>query len=903
MPIMLSKLKENYRINQPSSGSWTPYTPDLIASLSESLDLGGIKLTPELYTAIPSIWSYPLFFKFILLDSSEEIRNQDIYKEILSEWRGLLALLALAKYLNLPVSVEKVQITSSVGKQIFTNFPQENISGTSWENIGVILYDDEPIGMLSPLTLVCTSPNYINVIESEKVRWYDGAKLQDPIYKLRDKEKALLKMYLQNLVNEITNLHINGNDIDNNIVGLIQNFINQIGEVEEINNIRQQLLSNEFSAVFKALLTSYSIIPPRTSDIGIRKNGKLYILYDENMKEQFENREVKIYGDYTLDQVSNVREIIKESEDIELIDVDELFTPKIIKLVPDKIQLPGTYNKNNFITPLKENVFEIFTPDEIRNNLNIEEKGKDVIVKFTINFRESGLTFIKEKEYKRDDVILYDKFLIIAFWPFVAPNYPGYLFISEYIMDSLISVEAPTSISEENKGGVKKTDLKFDVFEVNEPPTYIKVKYKGDYAGFILVEQPETPQSQEKKEWIVSIDFGTDNTIAFYRDRKEKEKKEKITPQDLTKIISRPTDENLLKSNLFNYFVPNSHIPLPLVTAYRVFDKIDENPLLHGNIVVDVLELDIFGNVKLNLKWSEEPEDRYLIRAWINQFAFHIVSQAVKNGVKEIKFKFAYPTALKNEGDYKSHFSGAIESLKKKVENFIQIDDNIEWETESVASAKFYDVKIFHGLLSVDIGGGTTDISLWKKDELIKQVSIRFAGRDIFSDTLSHTKLGEKILQELLRDKSEWINTFNKFRNNPNVFPLKLYNILKENENEIKGKITSISGTNYFKIFRLILGIGLLSIVYYSSKLISDVYEGNKLSIRIGGNGSKIIYWLENGKDLIERAYKKFLKSKNINIDLQISNEPKEEVGKGLLNEIQLQVDSKVEYNPYSWIY
>jgi hypothetical protein len=108
---------------------------------------------------------------------------------------------------------------------------------------------------------------------------------------------------------------------------------------------------------------------------------------------------------------------------------------------------------------------------------------------------------------------------------------------------------------------------------------------------------------------------------------------------------------------------------------------------------------------------------------------------------------------------------------------------------------------------------------------LIKQVSIRFAGRDIFSDTLFHTKLGEKILQELSRDKSKWIDTFNRFRNNPEVFSLKLYNILKENENEIKGKITSISGTNYFKIFRLILGIGLLSIVYYSSKLISDVYE------------------------------------------------------------------------------
>jgi hypothetical protein len=76
--------------------------------------------------------------------------------------------------------------------------------------------------------------------------------------------------------------------------------------------------------------------------------------------------------------------------------------------------------------------------------------------------------------------------------------------------------------------------------------------------------------------------------------------------------------------------------------------------------------------------------------------------------------------------------------------------------------------------------------------------------------------------------------------------------------------------------------------------------KGDELSIRIGGNGSKIIYWLQNGKDLIESAYKELLKSKNINIDLQISNEPKEEVGKGLLNEkIQLQVDNEVEYNPY----
>jgi len=896
MPVIISKLKENHRITEPeSSGIWKFYGSAEIESISKSLDLGSIKLTQDLYHSIPDIWSWPRFFKFILLDSDDEIKQKDIYKEILGEWRGLLAVLALSRYLNLPLDIKRIGNIEL--DPLLKYLPGESISGTSWENIGVILYDKEPIGMLSPLTLVCTAPNYNNVISSSQVRWYNGSTLEDPIEKLTTYQKALLLKYLKNLkdlLNQIIreSAYADENIIDIRIIGLIEEFINNLGNANEVE-IESHPLSNEFEGVFEALLTSFDFRPQETSDIGIRKGDKLYILYDKDMEKI--DQDIRVYGQYQLNQMDVVRDDIKSKENVELIEIENLFTPKIIKL-SDELSIPGSYYEHNFIIPIKEKVFEIFEPDKIRENLTIQGGARGVTVKIDFKF-DSGKSFTKEKRYQEDDIISYDKFPIVAFWPFVDPDYPGYLFISKYQREMRISVEPATSIQENKKSEIKQEDLEFIVYEMEKPPSYIKVKYDNQEAGIILLKEPEKVSSQNK-EWVVSVDFGTDNSIAF---RKENDRIEKIKLKGLTQVISQPSNESILKSHLFNYFVPNNDVELPIVTAYRVFstEQIDHEPLLYGNVITDDLELEIFGNIKLNLKWSDDPKDRKLISAWMKQFAFHIISQAKKDGVNKIKFKFAYPTSLKDENDYKALFHSVVESLREKLKNRIDIEKEINWETESVAAAKFYDIETHNGLLSIDIGGGTTDISLWMRDKLLKQVSVRFAGRDIFSNTLFHTKFGLRILGNLLKEISPQIlQNLESIKGSPEVFSLRLYNILKKHEREIQEQIPTYSGEVDFKIFRLILKIGLLSIVYYSSKLVLDVLNNQnmgEISIRFSGNGSKILKWLENGEKLIEQNYSKLL---NMNVDFEVSDEPKEEVAKGLLKNLNLKTNEETKYNP-----
>ena len=53
--------------------------------------------------------------------------------------------------------------------------------GTPWDNLYLIVFKGNPIGITSPTTLVCTSIDYIEYISVNDVAWYDPPFLCDPI--------------------------------------------------------------------------------------------------------------------------------------------------------------------------------------------------------------------------------------------------------------------------------------------------------------------------------------------------------------------------------------------------------------------------------------------------------------------------------------------------------------------------------------------------------------------------------------------------------------------------------------------------------------------------------------------------------------------------------------------------
>ncbi|NIM16675.1 MAG: hypothetical protein GTO45_32215, partial [Candidatus Aminicenantes bacterium] len=99
---------------------------------------------------------------------------------------------------------------------------------SSWNHLYIILFDGTPVGMTTPLTLVCTATDYFNSIRG--VQWYSGRFLLDPIRFLNKDEKDALAFWLEKLKKSIDN-HPGIRDITeyDGMLRLLGDFIEDLG--------------------------------------------------------------------------------------------------------------------------------------------------------------------------------------------------------------------------------------------------------------------------------------------------------------------------------------------------------------------------------------------------------------------------------------------------------------------------------------------------------------------------------------------------------------------------------------------------------------------------------------------------------------------------------------------------
>lgn len=167
-------------------GIWDQRKKDQVLCLAQSLSVDETEGAYSEVSSIPDIWARPLLFDMALFDP-----NHPLHKQVLGEWRGLLAVFALRDLLNLTaVSIQRVKIPASDAntvRQVTLGFtealarliPKKVVANdTGWNDLYVILWNGKPIGMTSPTTLVCTAANYIDRIS--QLDWFNGRQLVDP---------------------------------------------------------------------------------------------------------------------------------------------------------------------------------------------------------------------------------------------------------------------------------------------------------------------------------------------------------------------------------------------------------------------------------------------------------------------------------------------------------------------------------------------------------------------------------------------------------------------------------------------------------------------------------------------------------------------------------------------------
>ena len=622
-------------------------------------------------------------------------------------------------------------------------------------------------------------------------------------------------------------------------------------------------------------------------------------------------------------------------------------------LAKDIIELPYYIDSEKFVTgeskkgkkyllPLTETFFKYFDASNVSEMLQIEEFSQGtVVVKLNIKTRGGLVKF--EKQYTGADKRKLD--LHFAILPFIKVNTNEIpLEYTLGIIDSDINNNTKNSYEIACYQSGKRISVSEDVIRsqgatksvYQKTKNYfdaVKIELNGNVSGFIVPKMPEYNPSGES--CIYSIDFGTTNTHIEYIHGNNAEKSYTIekTQPIWTSLIDRKINQEQYELNfqiifereLFPYSIGNngnSEISFPLRTAlvenkilnnkkskYEVFQQVN-NYLLYEH-VDEGTSLELITN----LKWEDLHEEKNLkrLQAYIEYLILLIKYKSLFKNVAlaNTKLTWFYPVSMSTY--HKGRLSEIWSEKIEKVFGSHYRNENVRSLPESVGPYYYYYKKRgISGLtLSVDIGGGSTDVSVYDEGKVKFISSFRFAGDAIFGDGYGKDPSRNGFVNLFKEKALDYIKGNNETDNEI------LDGILnRESSKDFSSYLFALSkGDRQFNYSTLIKNHGRIKLVvllfhaslaYYIAKMMKNRGENIPLNFLFSGTAAKTIHLIDSSDDLKQASNlyryifdKVYGNPKKSEITCEISNIPKELTCKGGLLSVDI---SDQDYEKVFWL-
>ncbi len=635
-------------------------------------------------------------------------------------------------------------------------------------------------------------------------------------------------------------------------------------------------------------------------------------------------------------------------------------------------------NNFPFLIPLSEKFFEYFRPEDIEKMLsyrpnvsenNIESDSVELILRIPIyGYTGDGKDTITIKKLYSGDSINYQCFtkdmstgqyikngIYSALWPTILNNKSNNLIeryylleyehtrpIDEYWKDSkffnyLTDENNVTHLLEIKNTNNSHTDLMKEnrdkltrIYSLRYPPELIQMNSINGAKGYFLPKfnsSYSNIDNSSKRKVYVGIDFGTSNTVIAYKENLEGNDINlmPITSSNFCKFHGNTTKDGAGQFEIVikMFFVPFEHginvnnefLGRPFSTEVCYFAELTtlKHPILHGNITFNrSIPKDLMNEIKTNLKWAgTEQRNVELIALFFKELKAIIEKYCIEKRipVANISYRYSYPLSFDND---------QIDNLNKIFESFgekTKLD-------ESQCSVKYF-TKFEKGVfaitnsfpaITIDIGGGTSDIVGYRQNKTMFKNSVLFGGQDIFNDIIGNNEINNPIvlsLKNYVLDKANTDSelsfvydktTFLKYKDSHSLFS---YIVSRSEFNNVK---IGIHETEFYKYFRLLILYFFSGIFYFTAlNLKKYLFENNNsesnfnnIGIGIGGNGSRLLKWISRDEDwgtftkknpiystFINNIFKAALEieSDKFSIELKLSQSPKEEVVRGLLIE------------------
>lgn len=617
------------------------------------------------------------------------------------------------------------------------------------------------------------------------------------------------------------------------------------------------------------------------------------------------------------------------------------------------IKLPYEVNKDKYLTvgeskyllPLTKQFFDYFTvEDVISNNLlvinplaldSIEVKLKIPIKRGFIEYSKIYYTRIST-DPKKGSII--EKSFAFSIYPFVYSNETPITYtlgVADLLPSRNIDLTLTVFNTTENDTNIalnqrKRSEDPFITTQtiIEKHFDAIMIKY-GNTENYIIPKWPIF-NAAGGDNYEFAIDFGTTNSHIEYKiEGQGSEKAFEISENDTQIAFLMPDNVSRRSAEIINVLDGESHLKQEVISKkfgknelrnapFRtcLVQNIDVNynrptfVFADANAGFDYEKVIIRKYLKTftDLKWAKDgTENRERLSLYIEELLLLCRNKVLLNrgNLINTKVTWFYPVSMSS-----AHL-GILRTIwftkYKKVFGVTANPENLIDFPESIAPFYYYMAKqgiktMAKPSVTVDIGGGTTDIMIYADGQPQLISSFRFAGNAIFGDGFNgninsngfvkkyYSKFKEilsendlkvelEILEKLYTDNQssqDIINFFFSLHSNQNI-KNKQINSLNFSE-----KLAEDSD------FKLIFLLFYSAIIYHIAQLMEIKGLGTPGNIVFSGTGSKTLQILDKDaihhsslKKLFESIFNNVHNTTDSRIEIKVSENPKEVTCKG----------------------
>jgi hypothetical protein len=890
----LPALDQTLQPPTPSGGAdWSGHGAGLgaLGQYSASLSVPTSGVPAERLKSVPNPWARLLLFEQALFS-----KRHPCHAAILNEWRGLLGLIGLSNHLELPFRAISVDIQNSkgAGESLLRMIPDGDRVDV-WGRVGLLYVGDELLGGTSSRTLVFTG---IRPLTTGEIPFQQGGRLIDPGSYYTDKgDRQSLALLADWISRTRTDLAEAARDVDvflgasvagpnsvplprlGSVLRLLETWeaetntsLESIGRPNYVasagfaESIVKDVFPNQHPAYLTFSRLKRVIAAEIETENGLRVSSGDDVVFPGRNGLLFQGGQL-FTGNIGLPNgmtraVSSGKFQLSTSAAqarATLPDLGEYFEGKLIpvsdadpKLVRT-LELDGTH----YLFPLKKEILDHLTVDQVLQWVRISGSvATGAIASLEIPL-VNGLKLVYQKKFSTGDTYTVDAVATpsVAVWPdFQSPTWKHYFFNVRQRARGPAQLQLTPLVSElKSKHEEGTQGLFWGVAET--PPRAWQGRFQSTEGILLQAALPMAPVTDAV--WEISIDFGSTHTRVF------RSSYNAAGVKTADEVALKPRAQSLFgedNSLQFMFFIgTETKSGSPVEAPSLVWLPLDRNPSSSGR--ADWLPPDgvmYWGAVedapntqglRGNLKWHrDDNNDKAVFHSFVSQLYLSASAEAAAAGASIESLITAYPSVLPSH--LRNRHRQEWRQLQPKFGVLVK-----DPRSESAALASFLvsqGATIAVNLLAVDIGGSTSDITVWSRGAWAQGDSIRLAGdilgRLVASDAESRNAIAHALSQAPFNHGPiEWTSA------DPS-----------KNELIFNSLLRSISQNSFFQSERDTLARNLCipnsageRIVAHLAYLFATVsfllgmmvrrnnINADRFEIRFAGKGSEFLHWLE----------------------------------------------------------